>query len=436
MSWACDLADWTVMPPERFNEHSERSMIRALSSMTMVAVGFLVVIFLANIFYGPDFFYEVFDDFLKRVFWLTIGNTVSWFILCFLGSGVAATVARWWALFRDHQALKRLIKISPSGGGGTRRAGSNPVPQRGGTSDFNDHVLDSLRQARGNENVLTSAAELAADYRDSVASNFWRVRLPTLLSKIMIQLGLFGTVIGLLIALQTLGERPPPGIGILDFQGWFLTQLTETLGGISTAFTTTLVGLVAGIFLTIWNTNLEAREDRLSVKLKHELSYRVFVALSIVDKSAYVSFSPTTITFINRAKDDILRAKDEIIEQLSHISGKLDMLDVLHNLLKMPMEGIAEAAPVIKGSAEEEARQIAAQVDKITSMVETLSRIEESVGKSKDAVAQLPENIGKAVNREATKLEDLRVQIVGLQAAVEEALTRPNTAGHPKKGGS
>lgn len=114
--------------------------------------------------------------------------------------------------------------------------------------------IDLLENNKHNGSNI-DLSSLSETFWTNLNSDFLFISLPKFISKGLILLGLLGTVGGLVISLSALepvlNYMKEPNFTITEFQIKFTQHFSSALGGMDIAFTSSLVGIVLSIILTL-----------------------------------------------------------------------------------------------------------------------------------------------------------------------------------------
>lgn len=95
----------------------------------------------------------------------------------------------------------------------------------------------------------------------------WQIKVPGMLISISIMLGMLGTFIGLTIMVASIVKGLPEGENMSDILK-ATSNMRNLMSGVSSAFSTTLIGLIGTILATLMNTYLEQKQIEVLATLE------------------------------------------------------------------------------------------------------------------------------------------------------------------------
>lgn len=238
------------------------------------------------------------------------GKVVTAFILLLFGVSTAVVVRNLWRVAREAKCLDKARAILD-------RATQDHSSTESVVEELLDNVpasvarrrIDLLYRVRQLHSLSTDLLHRAEQYERT--SDY---RFPRFAMSMMVVLGLLGTVIGLSVSVQ--GILPTvTNISEIDVNR-LLEALSLALGGLQTAFSTTLTGLgctflLAGLLLV--NQRAEGRfRVRMEAFLTMDLMPRVLISSEMEARTLYVEAIETSAQNIGRAADTLDRSREGI----------------------------------------------------------------------------------------------------------------------------
>lgn len=282
----------------------------------------------------------------------------------------------------------------------------------------------NLVDAQRAHELLRHQSDLDAD---TAASSYRTVKLFIWAMPI---LGFIGTVLGISLAVGGFSDFLTAGVSIEEIET-VTAKLGEVAGGLSFAFDTTLLGLLAGLIATMASSGVQDREERMLTGLD-ELGLMILANAT----SASVPATPAPVPSHAAPSEDfdgMMRAHlgrlSEQMEQFTRaVRSGLDGLDQASARMSSGLaasigsvtdtvEGLGDN---LKGVSETLARGMTGLGDRVTSMEEANQSLGAELASSSSQVASASERLLAGVQSQAGAEEAMQV----LSASISEFAER------------
>lgn len=268
--------------------------------------------------------------------------------------------------------------------------------------------LDSVDARRAHE-LVRHQADLDAD---SAASGYRAVKLFIWAMPI---LGFIGTVLGISLAVGGFSEFLTTNVSIDEIDA-VTSELGEVASGLSFAFDTTLLGLLAGLVANVFASVVQGREERFITGVE-ELGLQV-MSEAPSERAQNVEEAAAAAETIERTNEI-----DEIVRgHLDALSGEMDQFTYT---VRRGLQSLNEASARISRGME----------SSIESVNETMEGLGDHVRGTTERLAKNMEAIEEANRRLATTLSALTPVLDQLAGPMEvrlmpKAITPPPPAPH------
>lgn len=265
--------------------------------------------------------------------------------------------------------------------------------------EFADSLI--TRQHDENQEIVYKTDEASFFFsEDRLLGQYMNLRFWNSIPAILVGLGILGTFVGLVLGLIPFSK--------IDFQDTdqIKNAIQELLSGVSTAFVTSVWGMVASLFfngiekLTIGGVNSEIANlqrsiDRIfTLTVAQEIAFRQEDELS-QQTSALKSFSTD---LANDIKSAMAEGRQEILSELNKTveAFSTTILEQLRPILERLMEAIEELRQEKEESSTEAIGKLIEEFQKSlsTSTVTQMEELAKTVGEASQSLKDLPDRIG------------------------------------------
>jgi biopolymer transport protein ExbB/TolQ len=227
------------------------------------------------------------------------------------------------------------------------------------------------RQVRVNPNALQELSRARDEARPGMA-------VPGAVAGLATMLGLLGTFIGLAIMVQEIQFVLPTGSDAVTYDSWSqsVENLSRVLGGIKTAFSTSLVGMVCSLLASLLAFRLRLVQARFFERLERFTTEELLPAAvpAVEDESLLDRVSLQLENSFSRL-DDLYRQNQEALKDMT--GAQRAFLDIVEEIRKITR---SEASRNLEGVLEQVAQAnrsvlaVADQLPKIVHAVEAGQR--------------------------------------------------------------
>jgi biopolymer transport protein ExbB/TolQ len=227
------------------------------------------------------------------------------------------------------------------------------------------------RQVRVNPNALQQLSLARDEARPGMA-------IPGAVAGLATMLGLLGTFIGLAVMVQQVQFVLPQGSGAVTVDSWTqsVENISRVLGGIKTAFSTSLVGIVCSILASLLNFRLRTAQALFFERLERFTTEELLPAAvpAVEDESLLDRVSLQLENSFARL-DDIYRQNQDALKDMT--GAQLAFVDIVEEIRKITrseasrnLEGVLEQISLANRSV----LSVAEQLPKIVTAVESGQR--------------------------------------------------------------
>lgn len=249
------------------------------------------------------------------------------------------------------------------------------------------HYLESNEDAQRTHELLRHQSDLDAD---TAAAGY---RTAKLFIWAMPILGFVGTVLGISLAVGGFSEFLTTNLDIED-----VSRVTSELGnvasGLSFAFDTTLLGLLAGLIANVMSSIVQKRDERFFTRLDE-------LGLSIVANRK--SAAPGKVA---RATGSPLLAAD--FE--ASMQTRLEEIGALVDRTRNVMQGLSETSARMNAGLSESMASVRQNVEQLSANVKGVGKALEADAASQEKVEQAVEKLSAAIGTFGEGLADLRAE--------------------------
>lgn len=249
------------------------------------------------------------------------------------------------------------------------------------------HYLESNDDAQRTHELLRHQSDLDAD---TAAAGY---RTSKLFIWAMPILGFVGTVLGISLAVGGFSEFLTTNLDIED-----VSRVTSELGnvasGLSFAFDTTLLGLLAGLIANVMSSIVQKRDERFFTRLD-ELGLSIVANRKSVgpSKAARVQGSPLL------APD----FEDSMRTRLEEIGSLVDRT-------RSVMQGLSETSARMNAGLSESMAGVRQNVEQLSTNVKGVGKALEAEAASQEKVEQAVQQLSDAIGTFGEGLADLRAE--------------------------
>lgn len=244
---------------------------------------------------------------------------------------------------------------------------------------------------------------------DSASSEYRTVKLFIWAMPI---LGFIGTVLGISLAVGGFSDFLTTSVSIDEIDR-VTAELGEVASGLSFAFDTTLLGLLAGLIATVSSSGVERREERLLTRLD-ELGLRILA-------------NATAATAVTTAPASAARPSDTPDEEFEEMMrARLDELSTLMGhftaAVRSALGGINDAASRVSGGLETSIDSVTHTVD---GLGETLGGVAATLAKNMAGMEEANQRLQSALassSQQVAAASDRLLAGVESQSAAEQAM--------------
>ncbi|MCH7990855.1 MAG: MotA/TolQ/ExbB proton channel family protein [Gemmatimonadetes bacterium] len=275
----------------------------------------------------------------------------------------------------------------------------------------------NLVDAQRAHELLRHQSDLDAD---TAASSYRTVKLFIWAMPI---LGFIGTVLGISLAVGGFSDFLTAGVSIEEIET-VTAKLGEVAGGLSFAFDTTLLGLLAGLIATMASSGVQDREERMLTGLD-ELGLMI---LANATSASVPSHAAPSEDFDGMMRAHLGRLSEQMEQFTRAVRSGLDGLDQASARMSSGLaasigsvtdtvEGLGDN---LKGVSETLARGMTGLGDRVTSMEEANQSLGAELASSSSQVASASERLLAGVQSQAGAEEAMQV----LSASISEFAER------------
>lgn len=231
------------------------------------------------------------------------------------------------------------------------------------------------------------------------------LKLPNFAAGSAMMLGMLGTFIGLALMVQEIDLRLPLGLEDLTFESWTesIGDIRVVLGGMRTAFSTTLVGLTASILASIWGFRLRQAQA---------------VFFERLDRFTTQELLPATVPII---EDESLL--EQVSRKLEHSFSRVEELVVLNQETLRDLGGI-----------EKSFLQIVKEIRSITKSEATrnLERVIDELARANSSILALVDHLPRVATAMEGNHQGLNSRLDKLLQSLQQFTSSPVRPAHEK----
>lgn len=248
------------------------------------------------------------------------------------------------------------------------------------------HYLESNDDAQRTHELLRHQSDLDAD---TAAAGY---RTSKLFIWAMPILGFVGTVLGISLAVGGFSEFLTTNLDIED-----VSRVTSELGnvasGLSFAFDTTLLGLLAGLVANVVSSIVQKRDERFFTRLDE-------LGLSIVANRQGVA-APAPVAAVPAAV-----AHDPAFE--AAMRARLEEIGSIVDRTRAVMQGLSETSARMNAGLSESMSDVRTNVQELSANLDSVSKALAAGGDSQAQVEQAVNRLSDAIGTFGEGLADLR----------------------------
>lgn len=248
------------------------------------------------------------------------------------------------------------------------------------------HYLESNDDAQRTHELLRHQSDLDAD---TAAAGY---RTSKLFIWAMPILGFVGTVLGISLAVGGFSEFLTTNLDIED-----VSRVTSELGnvasGLSFAFDTTLLGLLAGLVANVVSSIVQKRDERFFTRLD-ELGLSIVANRQGVVTAAPVAAAPATV------------AHDPAFE--AAMRARLEEIGSIVDRTRAVMQGLSETSARMNTGLSESMSDVRTNVQQLSENLDSVSKALAAGGDSQAQVEQAVNRLSAAIGTFGEGLADLR----------------------------
>lgn len=249
------------------------------------------------------------------------------------------------------------------------------------------HYLESNADAQRTHELLRHQSDLDAD---TAAAGYRTVKLFIWAMPI---LGFVGTVLGISLAVGGFSEFLTTNLDIED-----VSRVTSELGnvasGLSFAFDTTLLGLLAGLVANVMSSAVQKRDERFFTRLDE-------LGLSIVaNRQGAVAESMAAGPVAAATNPDFERA----------MRARLEEIDALVERTRRVMQGLSETSARMNAGLHQSMESVRSTVNELSGNLASVTSALEADAASQASIQQAIQRLSESLNSFGEGLAELRAE--------------------------
>jgi fructose-specific phosphotransferase system component IIB len=230
--------------------------------------------------------------------------------------------------------------------------------------------------------ILENLSKTSIEDREKIVyleglSNGIRTAVPRAVPSISVVIGFFGTVIGLYMAISAMPAiftSTDVGKSEQAFQ-ILIDTMINSLGAMSIAFGTTLVGLAISVLLTIGNLIYRIYWDKFDKKFEELLVLKIFPAFVAPNDDSLTKILVDFASASDRTMKTIVNSNEKLLNSVNGLAGNMSQYNTNNErVLKQVISAVKNFSDLQQGNQEvyESIKSIASQAEKSYHRVEEL----------------------------------------------------------------
>lgn len=260
------------------------------------------------------------------------------------------------------------------------------------------HYLESNADPQRTHELLRHQSDLDAD---TAAAGYRTVKLFIWAMPI---LGFVGTVLGISLAVGGFSEFLTTNLDIED-----VTRVTAELGnvasGLSFAFDTTLLGLLAGLVANVTSSAVQKRDERFFTRLDE-------LGLSIVANRQ--DAAPAALRAVAQPSSSSTREFEGVMR------ARLEEIDALVSRTRQVMQGLSETSARMNAGLSQSMESVRLTVDELGGNVSSVSTALEANAENQVSIQEAIERLSDSLGSFGEGLAELRAEQKALGPVLEQ----------------